>query len=90
MSPEQALGKPLDPRSDLFSFGIMLYEMCTGQSPFSGDTTGELLISIVQQVPVTPAQLNPDVPEELAASSTDAWKKTRNSAISTHRRFAPI
>ncbi|MGC1296465.1 MAG: serine/threonine-protein kinase [Alloacidobacterium sp.] len=48
MSPEQALGRPLDPRSDLFSFSIVLYEMCTGQSPFSGDSTGELLISIVQ------------------------------------------
>jgi serine/threonine protein kinase len=66
MSPEQALGKPLDSRTDLFSFGIVLYEMCTGQSPFSGDTTGELLISIVQQVPVMPAQLNPDVPAGLA------------------------
>ncbi len=66
MSPEQALGKPLDQRTDLFSFGIVLYEMCTGQSPFSGDTTGELLISIVQQVPVMPAQLNPNVPVGLA------------------------
>jgi serine/threonine protein kinase/Tol biopolymer transport system component len=66
MSPEQALGRPLDPRSDLFSFGIVLYEMCTGQSPFSGDSTGELLISIVQQVPITPVQLNPDVPAGLA------------------------
>ncbi len=66
MSPEQALGKPLDQRTDLFSFGIVLYEMCTGQSPFAGDTTGELLISIVQQVPVMPVQLNPDVPVGLA------------------------
>ncbi len=65
MSPEQALGKPLDQRTDLFSFGIVLYEMCTGRSPFSGDTTGELLISIVQQVPITPAQLNPDIPATL-------------------------
>jgi serine/threonine protein kinase/Tol biopolymer transport system component len=65
MSPEQALGKQLDHRTDLFSFGIVLYEMCTGQSPFSGDTTGELLISIVQQVPVMPAELNPDVPAGL-------------------------
>ena len=59
MSPEQALGRPVDTRTDLFSFGILLYEMCTGQSPFPGDTTGELLIAIVQQVPITPAQLNP-------------------------------
>src|SRR5271169_536379 len=65
MSPEQALGKPLDARTDLFSFGIMLYEMSTGQSPFSGDTTGEVLISIVQHVPVIPAQLNPGVPAGL-------------------------
>jgi eukaryotic-like serine/threonine-protein kinase len=66
MSPEQALGKQVDTRSDLFSFGILLYEMCTGRSPFPGDTTGELLIAIVQQTQITPAQLNPDVPVGLA------------------------
>ena len=66
MSPEQALGRQVDTRTDLFSFGITLYEMCTGRSPFAGDTTGELLISIVQQVQATPVQLNPDVPEGLA------------------------
>ena len=77
MSPEQALGKPLDLRSDLFSFGIMLYEMCTGRSPFSGDTTGELLISVVQEVPVTPAQLNPDVPHGLAQIINHCLEKNR-------------
>ena len=66
MSPEQALGGQVDTRTDLFSFGITLYEMCTGRSPFAGDTTGELLISIVQQAQITPAQLNPDVPAGLA------------------------
>jgi eukaryotic-like serine/threonine-protein kinase len=66
MSPEQALGKQVDTRTDLFSFGILLYEMCTGRSPFPGDTTGELLIAIVQQVQVAPVQLNPDVPVGLA------------------------
>jgi eukaryotic-like serine/threonine-protein kinase len=66
MSPEQALGRQVDTRTDIFSFGILLYEMCTGRAPFPGDTTGELLIAIVQQVQITPARLNPDVPEGLA------------------------
>jgi eukaryotic-like serine/threonine-protein kinase len=77
MSPEQALGRPLDPRTDLFSFGILLYEVCTGRSPFQGDTTGELLISIVQQVQVTPAQLNPDIPDGLARIIDRCLQKDR-------------
>ena len=78
MSPEQALGKPVDTRSDLFSFGIMLYEMCTGRSPFPGDTTGELLISIVQHVQLTPAQLNPDIPQGLARIIDRCLEKDRD------------
>ncbi len=78
MSPEQALGKPLDARTDLFSFGILLYEMCTGCSPFPGDTTGELLISIVQHVQLTPAQLNPDVPQGLARIIDRCLEKDRD------------
>jgi eukaryotic-like serine/threonine-protein kinase len=78
MSPEQALGKPVDARTDLFSFGILLYEMCTGCSPFPGDTTGELLISIVQHVQLTPAQLNPDVPQGLARIIDRCLQKDRD------------
>ncbi len=77
MSPEQALGRQIDTRSDLFSFGITLYEMCTDRSPFAGETTGELLISIVQQVQTTPAQLNPDVPEGLAQIIDRCLEKDR-------------
>src|ERR1700689_3545959 len=78
MSPEQALGRPVDTRTDVFSFGIMLYEMCTRRSPFPGDTTGELLIAIVQEAPITPTQLNPDVPEGLARIIDRCLEKDRD------------
>ena len=60
-----------------FLFGILLYEMCTGRSPFPGDTTGELLIAIVQQVQITPAQLNPNVPDGLARIINRCLEKDR-------------
>jgi serine/threonine protein kinase len=77
MSPEQALGRPVDARTDLFSFGVLLYEICTGRSPFQGATTGELLISVVQQVQITPAMLNPDVPDGLARLIDRCLEKDR-------------
>ncbi|MFA6957162.1 MAG: protein kinase [Thermoanaerobaculia bacterium] len=66
MSPEQIEGKPLDPRSDLFSLGIMLYEMVTGRRPFNGDSSPALMASIMREQPRPAVELRADVPVELS------------------------
>src|SRR2546427_7834974 len=67
LSPEQARGAPVDPRSDLYSLGIVLYEMLTGHVPFTGDTPVEIAMKHLSQIPEPPSKLRPDVPHDLDA-----------------------
>jgi serine/threonine protein kinase len=88
MSPEQVRAKELDSRKDLFSFGVVLYEMSTGMLPFRGESAGVISKEILDGTTVPPTRLNPDLPAEMERLFLRCWKRTATCDTNTPRRFA--
>jgi serine/threonine-protein kinase len=83
MSPEQAKGKPVDARSDIFSFGVVLYELLTGKQPFDGENALDIIDSILNKEPVPIKQLIPEIPQEIGRIISKTLKKDREARYQT-------
>ena len=88
MSPEQVLGKVIDQRSDVFSLGVTLYEMLTGQVPFAGENVNAIMYQTLNVIPAPPSMLNPDVPDMLNFIVAKALAKDLNDRYQNAREFA--
>jgi len=85
MSPEQVSGRPLDHRSDIFSFGVMLHEMATGHRPFEGSSSAELISSILRDAPPSIADARPELPSDLASVIRRCLEKDPRHRVQTAR-----
>ena len=86
MSPEQAEGRDVDQRTDIFSLGVLLFELATGRRPFTGDSNVSLLSSILKDVPPSVTELRPELPQELGRAHSSVSGKRAEPPVSVRAR----